>query len=320
MMRCHYKNPKVLFSIIFILLTGTLIGQSESEIILETTTGQIFGTLGVPDVNSEVPIVLIIAGSGPTDRNGNNPMMSNNSLKMLSDSLLANKIATLRYDKRGIAKSASAMSSESELRFQDYFSDAEAWITLIRQDDRFNKIFIIGHSEGSLLGMIAAKNSKADGFISLAGPGNKAGDIIRMQLEAQSPFLKNVATPFIDSLESGVLCDSVPILLNSLFRKSVQPYLISWFQYDPSVEIKKLNCPILIIQGTTDIQVNVEEAEILKAAQSTAQIEIIDGMNHILKPAEAERMKNISTYSDPDLALHEGLIPPIVQFILNNSK
>lgn len=282
---------------------------------LQTETGNIEGTLLVPESKNKVPLVLIIAGSGPTDRDGNNPVMKNNSLKMLAEGLVENGIASVRYDKRGIGESKNAGVSESELRFEHYVQDAQAWVDFLRKDSRFSEIIVLGHSEGSLIGMIAAQNPEVDKFISLAGVGTPAGEIIREQLKPQPPFVLEQSLPILEKLEKGETVAEVPPMLFSLFRPSVQPYLISWFRYDPRQELAKLNKPVLIIQGTTDLQVGVADAEKLANATKRAELRILEGMNHILKEAESDRAKNIATYSMADLPLKTDLVKSVIEFI-----
>lgn len=301
--------------LIGLLAALAALGQSETNVSLQTETGSIEGTLTMPDVKLPVPVALIIAGSGPTDRNGNNPMMANNSLKMLSAELEKNGIASLRYDKRGIAKSQPAGMKEADLRFENYIQDAESWIKQLKQNKNFSKIIVIGHSEGSLIGMIASQNENVSRFVSIAGAGQAADKIIREQLKAQPPFVLEQSAPILDELLKGNRVNNVPQMLYSLFRPSVQPYMISWFRYDPQIEIAKLKKPVLIIQGTTDIQVSVEDAKRLQAAKNDAKMVVIEGMNHIFKKAEAERMKNIETYNQPDLPLHPELVSTIVTFV-----
>jgi len=298
-----------------LLISTVLFAQIEEPVTLNTDTGNIEGTLLIPDTTVISPVALIIAGSGPTDRNGNNPAMTNNCLLMLADSLAQHGIASLRYDKRGIAKSQSAGLDESQLRFEDYIQDAVGWIAYLRSDSRFGDIIVIGHSEGSLIGMIASQQGAADKFISLAGIAQTADNIIREQLQTQAPAILAVANPILDSLAQGKTVSDVPSTLYSLFRPSVQPYMISWMKYDPTVEIAKLKIPVLIIQGTTDIQVKVKEAQALAKANPEAQIRIIDGMNHILKPAVADPQTNFKTYTDPNLPLMPEMVKSIVHFI-----
>lgn len=301
--------------LILLAITFNLLAQSEETVTLVTKTGEIKGSILLPPLAKKQPLVLIISGSGPTDRNGNNPVMTNNSLKMLAGELQKQGIASLRFDKRGIGESKNAGLKESDLRFEHYVEDVKAWIELIKVDKRFSEIIILGHSEGSLIGMIAAQKSAVKKFISVAGPGIPAGDIIREQLKAQPPFVLSQSLPIIAKLENGETVDEVPQMLNSLFRPSVQPYMVSWFKYNPQIEIAKLDKPILVIQGTTDIQVSVSDADKLNEANSKSQKFIIEGMNHVLKEAEANRQKNIQTYSMPNLPLKTELAEAVVKFI-----
>lgn len=289
--------------------------SQEEEITLKTKTGDIKGSLLVPSNSEKVSVVLIISGSGPTDRNGNNPNMTNNSLMMLANELKKNGIASLRFDKRGIGESTSSGMQESDLRFENYVNDVKGWVDLLKESNKFSKIIVLGHSEGSLIGMIASQKAEVEKFISVAGAGNSAGDIIREQLKAQPAVVLNQSLPIIEKLENGEREENVPQMLYALFRPSVQPYMISWFKYDPQIEIAKLNKPVLIVQGTTDIQVSVLDADKLASANNKAQKQIIEGMNHILKEAEMDRLKNIQTYSMPDLPLKKPLTEIIVKFI-----
>lgn len=291
-------------------------GQTEEILKLKTQTGEIEGTLAMPDSNLPVPVVLIIAGSGPTDRDGNNPVMKNNSLKMLSAELAKKGIASLRYDKRGIAKSQPAGIKEADLRFEMYINDAADWIKLLVQNKKFSQVVVIGHSEGSLIGMVASQDPKVAKFISLAGAGQAADQIIREQLKAQPPFVLEQSTPILDELVKGNTVENVPPMLNALFRPSVQPYMISWFKFDPQIEIAKIKKPVLIVQGTTDIQVSVDDAKRLQAAKTDAKMVLVEGMNHIFKNAEADQMKNMQTYNQPDLPINAELIDVIYKFVV----
>jgi pimeloyl-ACP methyl ester carboxylesterase len=305
---------------IFTILISTLAFtniycQTEKIVTLKTATGDLEGTLMTPASNLSGTVALLIAGSGPTDRDGNNPAMKNNSLKMLAAGLNKNGIATLRYDKRGIGKSQSAGIKEADLRFEHYVNDAKAWVSYLKTELKYNKIIIIGHSEGSLIGMIASQDQNVSKFISIAGAGQTADKIIREQLKSQPMSVTIPANAILDKLVRGETDADVPPILNSLFRASVQPYIISWFRYDPQKEIAKLKIPVLIIQGTTDIQVSTDDANRLANANASAKLAIIDGMNHILKPAPIDRQMNILTYTQPDLPLKKELIETITQFL-----
>ncbi|MET0944775.1 MAG: alpha/beta hydrolase [Flavobacterium sp.] len=286
----------------------------EAPIVLKINTDQLFGTLTTPNLTKKYPVALIIAGSGPTDRNGNNPMMKNNSLKMLAEVLAKNGIASLRYDKRGIGESKASAISEQSLVFENYTEDAKSWINLLKQDKRFSEVVIIGHSEGSLIGMIAG--AKANKFISIAGPGESADKLIKTQIASKSnKQIEDMTFPIIDSLKSGNQVKKVDPMLNALFRPSIQPYLISWFKYNPQVEIKKLNVPILIVQGNNDLQVTVKDAETLSQANKNAELLIVDKMNHVMKIVEGDKQANLDSYNNETLPLSEVMTSKIVSFI-----
>ncbi len=308
-------KTKILWSCLMSLIAFTAFGQTGQLVTLKTKTGNIAGTLLVPETNQRVPVVLLIAGSGPTDRNGNNSVMKPNTLKMLADSLYDHGIASLRYDKRGIGASKAAGPSEVNMRFSNFIQDAIGWVKFLSGRKEFSSVIIAGHSEGSLIGMIAAQQKDVAKFISLEGAGEPIYDVLRQQLKKQPVYIWQMSEPILDSLIRGKTVDSVPKILYSIFRPSVQPFIISWFHYNPQTEIKKLHKPVLIVQGTTDIQVGMEDANNLKKACPTAQLLVIQGMNHILKNAPAERMQNIQTYYNSDLPLNKQLVKAVVNFI-----
>jgi alpha-beta hydrolase superfamily lysophospholipase len=238
-------------------------------------------------------------------------------LKLLAENLAANGIASLRYDKRGVAKS-KYNGKEENVVFDDFALDAASWIARLKTDPRFSKIIVMGHSEGSLLGMLAIQRSAADGFVSVAGAGRPIDFVLKEQLHANAnnpASLIQAADGIIDSLKMGLQVKQVPMLLSGLFRPGVQPFLISWMKYDPAVEIKKLNIPVMIVHGTTDIQVSKADAEALRIAYSTATYQEIEGMNHVLRAAPADRSENIKTYFRPDLPLKEELIRSLTEFV-----
>jgi len=291
---------------------------------LTTASGTLSGTLVVPPIAGKAPVVLTIAGSGPTDRDGNSPALpgKNNTYKMLADALAAEGVASLRYDKRGIGESRAAGLRESELRFDMYVDDAAGWIAQLRADPRFSRVIVAGHSEGSLIGMLAAKKAHADAFVSIAGVAHRASDVLRDQLRPQigsMPALWEASESVLKALESGTMVDPLPSAIQpipglaALFRPSVQPYLISWLKYLPSDELRALTMPAVIIQGTTDIQVSSDEAKALKAAKPDAELIVIEGMNHVMKRAPADRMQNIATYSKPDLPIVPDVPKTIIE-------
>jgi uncharacterized protein len=283
---------------------------------LDTPTGTIYGSLDLPAGAGPFPAALIIAGSGPTDRNGNSPLIAgrNDSLLMIARALRDTGIASIRYDKRGIGESASALKSEEGLTFDTYIQDAVGWLRLMKTDSRFTRVAVVGHSEGSLIGMEAARIAGADAYLSLAGAGEPASVLLKRQLNEQPAGIREAAFPIIDSLSEGKQVADVPQDVKSIFRPTVQPYLISWFRYDPRKSLAALNIPVLVIQGTTDIQVSVDDARALHQAAPSSQLVIVDGMNHVLKTAPADPQKNYATYSDPSLPLAPACVAALEDF------
>jgi pimeloyl-ACP methyl ester carboxylesterase len=278
--------------------------------------GMLEGSLLCPASAGPWPVVLLIAGSGPTDRNGNSPFVKSNSYRLLAEALATRGIASLRYDKRGIGASSRSIRTEADLRFDMAADDAAAWVRLLRGDARFTTTTVVGHSEGSLLGMLATQRGSADAFVSVAGIGRSADRVIHEQLMAAAPApLVADADRIMALLRAGKTADTVPPALFSLFRASVQPYIISWFKYDPVVEMRRLRVPVLIVQGTTDIQVKVQDAQLLGAADNDATVTIIDGMNHVLKTVPADQSAQMQSYSDPYLPVNTQLVAVIATFV-----
>ena len=262
------------------LLCFGFIANAE-EVSLKSNTGVLYGTLERADNAQERSnvAVMIIAGSGPTDRDGNNPLIpgKNDSLKLLATGLAELGYTSLRTDKRGVAESQSAKLDEADVRIETFVADTVSWIKYLRNEQGFDKIVVIGHSEGSLIGMLASQDETVKdsigSFISVAGPGLLLQDIMRTQMSEQLPptMLAGVEEVLI-SLEKGQLVTELPESIASvppiaaMFRDSLQPYIISLFAYDPSKVIAELDLPVLIIQGNHDIQVSEENAERLHAA------------------------------------------------------
>jgi len=291
---------------------------SSDSLHVSIPPGALEGSFLCPTTPAPWPAVLLIAGSGPTDRNGNSAGLpgANNSLKLLAEALAQRGIASVRYDKRGIGGSRATLTSEADLRFDMLAADAAAWVRRMHLDPRLSTITVAGHSEGSLLGMLAARSANADAYISLEGAGRTASAIIHEQLasRATAPIAAQ-ADSIMAEIDAGRTVDSIPPTLVALFRPSVQPYLVSWFRYDPAKELAKLQVPVLIVQGTTDIQVSNEDARLLAAADPRAKLVTIDGMNHVLKMVPADLTQQIKSYSDPSLPVAPQLVDAVASFV-----
>ena len=310
--------------LLFTLTLFTAVAQAASPVVLQrpisldTGSGELFGSLLLPQSDKPVPVVLIIAGSGPTDRNGNSADGArNDSLKRLAWVLARHNIASVRYDKRGVAASLAATPDERNLTLDAYVADAVAWGKLLKADKRMGPLIVLGHSEGALIASLAAPGMDAAGVISIAGTARPVGQVLREQLQRNNmpPALLQRSFELIHALESGRTDDNVPEALHVIFRPSVQPYLISLLRYDPAKAFAALKMPALIIQGTHDIQVDVNDARLLKAAKPDADLALIDGMNHVMRIVPMDIKRQVQSYNDPNQRLSSELGDKIVRFV-----
>ena len=273
---------------------------------------EVQGTLLSPKGENQPPLAILIAGSGPTDRDGNQAQLKNNSLKYLAEGLAQKGIATFRYDKRVIAQINNATVQEEKMTFEDEVNDALLVVNHFK--DKYKKIILIGHYEGALIGLLVAQKVVVSKFVSISGAGNSSATLIEEQIGKNAPQLKEESQKIISQLRKGELVENISPYLAPVFRKSVQPYLISWFKYEPTKEIAKLQIPILIVQGTNYLQVEDKEAQLLKEAQPKAQLLLIEGMNHVLKKVKTLEENQLS-YLNPDLPISGELVEGIASFI-----
>ncbi|AHL75134.1 alpha/beta hydrolase [Stutzerimonas stutzeri] len=295
----------------------TLLNQT---ITVQVPEGRLHGSLLLPKSHEPLPVALLIAGSGPTDRDGNNPMGRNDSLKRLAQALARRGMASLRYDKRGVGRSLAAAPDERQLSVDRYVADAVAWTRLLKADPRFSKVVLIGHSEGALIASLAEPLVKPAALISIAGSGQPIDLLLREQLQGRlPPPLLATAQYLIDELKAGRTHEQVPEPLQVLFRPSVQPYLITLFGQDPARALANTTAPALLIQGTHDIQVGRDDAYALQRAREDAELVLIPGMNHVLRIIPMERDRQRASYNQPELPIAHALPQQISQFLRKHS-
>ncbi len=306
---------KKIFLLSLLCLTIATFSQEKKSANQEIEINTLIkGTLFFPEnVTSKTKLVILIAGSGPTNRNGNQVAMQNNSLKFLAEGMAQNGFAVFSYDKRIFAQMINKTIDEKTLSFEDFINDAKDVVTYFKSQKKYAKIIIAGHSEGSLIGMVAAKTN-VDGYVSLAGAGRPIDEVLSEQIAKNSPNLKEAADKDLALLKEGKTFDNKNPMLASLFRESIQPYMISWIKYNPQEEIKKLQLPILIINGTKDIQVPSSDAELLHKANPKSTLKIIENMNHIFKEIKVDE-DNVKSYSDPKLPVIHELIEVMTSFV-----
>jgi uncharacterized protein len=298
----------------------TPVAASSEPVTVQNEYGSLGGVLEIPEGCSPMPVVLILSGSGTSDRDGNTPGDPNRTdlYKLLGEALRDQAhVATLRYDDHGLGASASALPADvTDFRFETEVKDAGRFVDLMRSDSRFSKVVVAGHSQGSLTGILAAKSSPIDGLISLAGAGRPAGELLHDQLASKlTPALLAELDAAIAKLEAGELAGPLTPPLDQILPEYVQPYVISWFKYDPEQEIGTLQAPTLLVQGKTDTQVSVEDAELLQQGKPDATLALIDDMCHPLKQANLDPNEQKAAYTDPTVPLAAGLMPPLVEFM-----
>lgn len=268
------------------------------------------------------PIVLIIPGSGPTDRDGNNPLgITAQPYRLLAEALSAKGVSTVRIDKRGMFGSKAAVPDANKVSIADYATDAHNWVGAIRKQTGAKCVWVLGHSEGALVALAAAQRPEGIcGVILVSGAGRKLGDVIREQLRsnpANAPVIEP-AMAALQSLEEGQHVDVANMhpALQKLFAPKVQDYLIDMFRQDPAKLLASLKLPALIIQGERDVQVSTEDAKMLAAARPAAKLVLIPQMNHVLKDvATDDRAANLATYADPSLPVDAAAVDAIASFV-----
>ncbi len=290
----------------------------KKELLIKIDSAKISGTLTMPDSTRNYPLMIIVAGSGPTDRDGNNNLgIKTFSYKYLSDTLANENIATFRYDKRGVAKSQVKGLKEQDLVFETYVDDLIEIINYFKKNEKFTEIILLGHSEGALVAAVACSKTEISKFISVAGTAKPADSILIEQLSNKSDIDISKVKKIINNIKKGQITPVFDKNLAAIFRPSVQPYLASWMKFNPVNIYSKIQIPVLIIHGKTDVQIPVSDAYLLDSACVNSKIIIIEKMNHILKNASADTTKNLETYKKANLPLNKVLIKKIIQFIKN---
>lgn len=303
------KYLSLIFSLISTLVFSQQATYTETDL---SVTRWIDGSLAQPNSGANT-LAIIIAGSGPTDRDGNQNFLKTSNLKKLALQLAQNDIATFRYDKR-IVKQIKMNAIDPNIKFDDFVSDALDVVNYFKTKKIFEHIYIIGHSQGSLIGMLAAEKN-IDGFISLAGAGQSIDAVVIEQVQATAPMFTEETKRVFDILRSGQTTTDYPPALASIFDSTVQKFMMSWMKYDPAVVIKSLSMPVLIVNGTKDLQVSTEEAELLHRSAEKSELKLIENMNHVLYIIHGDTQENAKSYNDHNGKLSEELVKDIVEFI-----
>jgi len=300
-------------AIICLLGTVTAAFADETRIRVGNTNA----VLTMPQ-NVERPVVaLLIAGSGSTDHDGNGPQARPATLKKLAEQLAERKIATLRYDKRGAGGWKPEFGRPEDFRFKDYVDDAIALVNYLRSG-KFARVVVVGHSEGGLVAILAARQVAVDRLVLLVTAARRQGDLVKAQLERKQipPDILQPILNAIDDIMAGHIVDPPPPGLS--IAPSMQPSVASGFNIDPIDPLKSIDRPILIVGGGRDLQVARLDFIALSTASPLAKTLWLPDMNHVLVDV-SDAQDNLAAYDQPERPLDPALVDALAAFILADS-
>jgi pimeloyl-ACP methyl ester carboxylesterase len=305
------------------MMLGMMIAAAAAAAVPITAAGPQAPLAGTYlDAGKHAPVVLIIPGSGPTDRDGNNPLgVTAAPYRLVAEALAAKGVSSVRIDKRGMFGSKAAVADPNKVTIADYAADTHSWIAAIRKRTGVSCVWVLGHSEGALVALAAAQQPEGMcGVILASGAGRRLGDVIREQLRsnpANAPLLDS-AMAALDSLEKGRHVDvsGMHPALQRLFAPQVQDFLIDMLRQDPAKLASTVKVPLLIVQGERDLQVSTADARTLAAAHHKAKLVLVPAMNHVLKDvASDDRSANLASYADPSLPVDAAMVDAIADFV-----
>lgn len=287
----------------------------------QVATDGLSGTLVRPAGAKEA--VLIIPGSGPTDRDGNSALsgVRTNAYRLLAEELAKAGIASLRYDKRGVAASRNGTDgkpvAEADLTIQTSADDAGRLAAWLGRQAGIGHVALVGHSEGGLVALLAARATAVDRIVLLTAAGFPLGQVLRKQLSRQ-PLPEEVTAEIdrvLDVLEKGGDPGTLKPPLDQLFRPSVQPFLRSVLTVDPVPLVRDQKAPVLVVGGGSDLQVGRFDFDALVGARAGVESLWLARLTHVLKPMADDDGGQEKAYTDPALPLVPELVERVVRFV-----
>jgi alpha-beta hydrolase superfamily lysophospholipase len=276
------------------------------------------GTLTIPaEARGPYPVAVIVAGSGPTDRNGNGPLTQTDLYAQLAHGLAARGIASVRYDKRAIGEVARTLD-HAAMTLEDFVGDVLAAASAVESDSRFSRVFLVGHSEGAGLVLQAAnRGAKVSGIAMLSGTGRPLVEVMHDQF---AQIVDATSLVRIDSLIARFLRGEEVADVPEVARPVMVPFyrrlMASMAAYDPAAEMAKVPVPALIVQGGTDLQVTAADAERLKAANPRAAWLLIPNANHVFKYAPSrDPASQTPLYRNTALPIVPELVEGIAEWV-----
>jgi uncharacterized protein len=309
------RTRAIIGALAMIGLSGMTVNACAEE--SKIRVGAIDAVLTIPPDVERPPVVLLIAGSGSTDHDGNGPQIKPATLKKLSEQLVARKIATLRYDKRGAGGWKPEFGRPEDFRFKDYVDDATALVNYLRSSGKFSRVVLAGHSEGGLVAILTARRVPVDRLVLLATAARKQGDLLKAQLEKQqlAPDVQQPIVKAIDAIMAGQIVDPLPPGL--AIPPSMQPGIASAFTEDPIDPLKLIDQPTLIVGGGRDRQVARLDFIALSTASPLAKTLWVPQMNHVLNDV-GDDADDLAAYNQPERALDAALVDAVADFVLAN--
>jgi alpha-beta hydrolase superfamily lysophospholipase len=296
---------------LLIIVAGPAVPSLAGETAI--TVGSLDGVLMVPEGSSQPPVALLIAGSGPIDRNGNGGKLTAATLRKLAAQLAERGIGTLRYDKRGAGGWKPAFGKPEDFRFTHYIDDAVTLIEHLRMQREFSRVYVIGHSEGALVGIHAATRTNLDGLVLLTATSRRIGDLMKEQTSRLvAPETAEPIAKALDRLMAGEIVDPLPVGIR--IPSGMQPAFASVFVAEPLVPLAQLKIPVLVAGGGRDLQVRRLDFDQLIAAAPSARGVWLPEMNHVLVDV-GDDADNMAAYSQPERSLNSELLEALAGFI-----
>jgi Lysophospholipase len=303
--------------VVMLAIVAVILIDQSGERTIKVKGGTLYASLLTPSPDSKKSLAIIVAGSGPTDRDGNTPLLNgkNDSLKALAYALKDNGIASFRYDKRTSGKSVKTMK-DIPAEFNLFVDDLAACIRYLKQNENYERIYLVGHSKGCLVALLAAQQEGVDGVISIAGAARPIDEVMAEQYGRIDSSLEKQVRDEIKAIKAGRESVLENEDLKKAFTEENRRFLRTWLVYDPALEAAKLNIPLYFIYGTSDSQVKPYEIQYFGDMINDKNSKIISQMNHVLKVTpEDDKKEDKKRYSDPSYPLHPELISTIVRFM-----
>jgi len=279
---------------------------------------ELVGTLLVPPGDAPRPLVILHAGLGASDRNGNNYNMRgrHDALGQLASALLSRDVASLRYDKRGSGASTWLVPTERSLSFEAWVADLRAIADAMAADPRFSTVWILGLNDGALVAVAAANRGGAERGVMVACASSLSPRDAYAKAVADAPeALRAEGEAIMAALDSGGLVPSLSAYYVDAFRPSYQPYLVEAFRFDLKRELAAYGGDLLLVQGDMDMQATLADFITLGEAAPSARTIIVPRMNHVLKDVQPQVDDNFAAFSDPSYQVSTALADAIADWV-----